>query len=121
MKKNSLLQNGYLVLILALTYIPIILTVIFSFNESKLTTNWTGLSLRWYRELLQDRDIIEALKNSLVLACLSCMAAVIIGTLGAFGMQKVKCRANNVIEYISTIPIMIPEIILGMVFWPYSL
>lgn len=116
MKRNSLGQKLYLGVILAVTYVPILLTVLYSFNESKLSTQWTGLSLRWYRELARDKDLMEALVNSLVLACLSCFSAVIIGTLGAVGMQKVKCRANGIVEYISTIPIMIPEIILGMVF-----
>lgn len=116
MKKNSLFAKGYLAFILLLTYVPIVLTIIFSFNEAKLTTSFTGFSLKWYEELFQDRDLMEALRNSLVLAALSCLLAVIIGTLGAFGMSKVKCRANGIVEYISTIPIMIPEIILGMVF-----
>ena len=116
MKKNSLVAKIYLAVILIVTYVPILLTVFYSFNESKLTVEFTGFSLKWYRELLRDRDLMEALRNSLVLAVLCCLLSVIIGTLGAFGMQKVKCRANTFIEYISTIPIMIPEIILGMVF-----
>ena len=116
MKKNSLVAKIYLAVILIVTYVPILLTVFYSFNESKVTVEFTGFSLKWYRELFRDRDLMEALRNSLVLAVLCCLLSVIIGTLGAFGMQKVKCRANTFIEYISTIPIMIPEIILGMVF-----
>lgn len=116
MKKISRFAKFYLFLILFLTYVPIILTIVFSFNEAKLTTSFTGLSLKWYEELFRDRDLKEALLNSLTLAAFSCLLAVIIGTLGAFGMQKVKCRANGLLEYISMLPIMIPEIILGMVF-----
>ncbi|MBO5291922.1 MAG: ABC transporter permease [Lachnospiraceae bacterium] len=116
MKKNTVWEKLYLAVILALTYVPIVLTVFYSFNEAKLTTSFTGFSLRWYRELMRDRDLMEALRNSLILAGLSCGLSVVIGTLGALGMQKVKCRANRIIEYISTLPIMIPEIILGMVF-----
>lgn len=116
MRKNGVTAKLYMAVILAITYIPILLTIVYSFNESKLTTKWTGFSLRWYQELARDGALMEALRNSIVLALLSCLAAGVIGTLGAYGMYKVKCRANSVVEYISTIPIMIPEIIMGMVF-----
>lgn len=99
-----------------LTYIPILLTVIYSFNESKISSVWGGFSLKWYKELFRDRDIREALVNSLILAVLSCILAVFIGTSGALGMYRKKNRMNDSIAYLSTIPIMIPEIILGMVF-----
>ncbi|QHQ60940.1 ABC transporter permease subunit [Anaerocolumna sedimenticola] len=116
MRNRTKLPIIYLTVFLIITYIPIILTVIYSFNESKITSVWGGWSLSWYQQLLHDRDIKEALINSLVLAFLSCMAAVFIGTLGAIGMTKIKRKANGFVEYFSMIPIMIPEIILGMVF-----
>ncbi|WMJ89901.1 ABC transporter permease [Anaerocolumna sp. MB42-C2] len=116
MKNRTKLPMLYLTIFLIITYIPIVLTVIYSFNESKITSIWGGWSLSWYQQLLRDRDIKEALLNSLVLACLSCLAAVFIGTLGAIGMTRIKRKANGFVEYFSMIPIMIPEIILGMVF-----
>lgn len=116
MKKKIRPSAIYLAVILFLTYVPIILTVVYSFNESKLTSVWEGLSLRWYRQLLSDRDLREALVNSLILAVTSCSAATVIGTTGAIGMKKVPLKTNGLIEYISTLPMMIPEIILGMVF-----
>lgn len=102
--------------ITAITYIPILLTVIYSFNESKITSVWEGFSLKWYAELFRDRDIREALINSLILAALSVTCSVIIGTMGALGMHQKKSRVNEALAYVSMIPIMIPEIILGMVF-----
>ncbi len=116
MKVKSRLPWIYMAIIVIITYIPIILTVVYSFNESKLTSVWAGFSLKWYEELLRDRDIKEALRNSLVLGALSCLAAVVIGTSGALGMDKCRNKLNGVVSYISLIPIMIPEIILGMVF-----
>lgn len=116
MKKPSVLARCYLGVLLFLTYVPIVLTVFYSFNESKLTTRFTGLSLKWYGALFADRDLGEALRNSLVLAAASCLLSVLIGTTGALGMRKVRCRANPVVAYLSMLPIMIPEIILGMVF-----
>ena len=67
----------YVALITVLTYIPILLTVVYSFNASKLTSVWEGFSLKWYRELFRDRDLGEALINSLILAVLSCAFAVL--------------------------------------------
>ena len=100
----------YVGIITAITYIPILLTVVYSFNASKLSSVWEGFSLKWYVELFQDRDIKEALINSLVLAVLSCLLAVFIGTAGALGMRKHKRKANDVISYLSMLPIMIPEL-----------
>ena len=106
----------YVALITILTYVPILLTIVYSFNESKLTTVWDGFSLKWYEELFRDREIREALVNSLILAVLSCLSAAVIGTTGALGMHRRKSRFNDAVASVSMIPIMIPEIILGMVF-----
>lgn len=116
MKKGNKFAGIYLGLILIIMYIPIILVVIYSFNESKISSVWDGFSLNWYRELFKDRSMFEALRNSIFLGVSSSLAAAVIGTLGAFGMSRTNLKANNVMEYISTLPIMIPEIILGMVF-----
>ena len=106
----------YMGLVLVIMYLPILLTVIYSFNESKISSVWGGFSLTWYRQLFRDEEMFRALWNSIVLAVCSCLLAAVLGTLGAFGMTKVKSRLNGPMEYLSTLPIMIPEIILGMVF-----
>ena len=98
-----------------LTYIPILLTVVYSFNASKLTSVWEGFSLKWYRELFRDRDLGEALINSLILAVSSCAVSAVIGTLGAVGISRIHWKTKGMLEYISILPLMIPEIILGMV------
>ncbi len=106
----------YVGFITVITYIPILLTVVYSFNESRLSSVWDGFSLKWYRELFADRDLREALINSLILAALSSVLAVVIGTSGAVGMHRRKSKVGEAVEYFSMLPIMIPEIILGMVF-----
>lgn len=116
MKMKSKAPWIYVAVITVITYIPILLTVIYSFNESKITSVWEGFSLKWYAELFRDDDMAEALLNSIVLAGLSCLSAVVIGTTGAIGMQRKANRFNGVVSYISLMPLMIPEIILGMVF-----
>lgn len=116
MKKSTKLKGFYVWLIIGIMYIPIALVIIYSFNESKLTSVWDGFSLKWYQELFADDDMLDALVNSIVLGVSSSLCAAVIGTLGAFGMTKVKLKANTAVEYIATLPLMIPEIILGMVF-----
>lgn len=110
------MPNLYLGAILLLAYLPLLLVMLYSFNAGRISSVWEGFSLYWYRELLRDRSIFEALRNSAVLALASSSAAAVIGTLGAVGMARTRLRANGVVEYLSTLPIMIPEIILGMVF-----
>lgn len=119
MKNNTKLANFYLGLILVLMYLPIIIVIIYSFNSSRISSVWGGFSLKWYEELLRDKSMFDAMANSLILASSSSILAAIIGTLAAVGMPKVNLRSKGVIEYISTLPIMIPEIILGMVFLTY--
>lgn len=115
MKKNSKFSRFYLGFIFLLMYLPIVVVVIFSFNESKLPVKFTGFSLKWYKELFHDTAMLEALGNSLILGVLSCLAAAVIGTLGAVGLSKIHWKTKGILEYISILPLMIPEIILGMV------
>lgn len=117
MKKRKIRPSYlFLGLVLAIMYLPILLLVIYSFNESKISSVWGGFSLKWYQQLFADEKMFEALLNSIVLGVSSSVCAAVIGTLGAFGMAKVKSRANTAVEYLATLPIMIPEIILAMVF-----
>lgn len=119
MKNRTKLPNLYLAVILILMYVPIALVILYSFNESKISSVWDGFSLKWYEELFQDTALFEALGNTILLGLLSSLCAGVIGTLGAFGMSRVKFRTKGAVEYISTLPIMIPEIILGMVFMAF--
>ncbi len=119
MKTKNRFPQLYLIFLLLVMYLPILLVVVYSFNDGRLSSVWEGFSLRWYRTLLRDAAVFEALGNSLVLASLSCLAAAVIGTLGAVGMHRLKSRTTGPMEYLSTLPIMIPEIILGMVFMAF--
>lgn len=116
MKRNGKLSKIYLGAVLFFMYLPIFFVIVFSFNDSKLTVSWEGFSLRWYEALLQNEGMLEALRNSLVLGVLSCFLAAVIGTLGAVGLSRIHWRSKGILEYVSILPLMIPEIILGMVF-----
>ena len=115
MKKSTKFEHFYMGLIFFLMYLPIAVVVIFSFNESRLPVELTGFSLKWYQELIHDSAMLEALVNSLVLGVLSCLVSAVIGTLGAVGLSRIHWKSKDALEYISILPLMIPEIILGMV------
>ncbi|MEW4413697.1 ABC transporter permease [Clostridium sp. AN503] len=118
-KKKLRLSSIYQAALLVLMYLPIVVVVVYSFNVSKNTTVWGGVTLDWYGKMMNNRGLLEALRNSLVLATLSSLLAGVIGTLGAVGMARVSFKSKGAVEYISTLPIMIPEIILGMVFMAF--
>ena len=105
----------YPIIMTALTYLPIIVVVVYSFNASKLTSQWGGFSLKWYDELSRDRDMLEALENSLFLASVSAILAALIATPAAIGMKRSNLPLRGLIEKTALLPLIIPEIILGMV------
>ncbi len=115
MKKNSKFAGFYLGLIFFLMYLPIGVVVVFSFNESKLPVRFTSFSTQWYEKLFHNSAMLEALCNSLILGVLSCLISAVIGTLGAVGLSRIHWKTKGVMEYISILPLMTPEIILGMV------
>ena len=115
MKRSTRFEKIYLGIIFFLMYLPVAVVIIFSFNESKLPVRLTGFSLQWYEKLFADSAMMEALVNSLILGVASCAVSAIIGTLGAVGLSRIHWKTKGVLEYISILPLMIPEIILGMV------
>lgn len=119
MKQKFRISSVYLALVLILIYLPIVLVILYSFNESKISSVWSGFSLKWYEELFSDKALFEALWNSIVLGLASSCAAAVIGTLGAVGFTRVKARTKGAMEYLSMLPMMTPEIILAMVFMAF--
>ena len=116
MKKRFLFPEIYLIAVTVIMYLPILFVMIYSVNLSKISSVWTGFSMKWYQELFRDRNIGKALVNSLILGAISSLAAAVIGTLGAIGTTRTSFRGKGVMEYIATLPMMTPEIILGMIF-----
>ncbi len=115
MKKNKWASKLFVFLVLLFNYLPIFVVVIYSFNASKYG-NWAGFSLEWYEKLFKNAQILRSLKNSLFLAVSSCALSILIGTAGAVGMAKSRFRTQNLLENVSMIPMMLPEIILGMAY-----
>lgn len=118
-KRRISFSTVYLALGLVIIYLPIALVILYSFNESKLSSVWGGFSLKWYRTLFADKAMFQALGNSLILGLSASLAAGVVGTLGAVGFDRVRPRSRRVIEYLTSLPLMTPEIILGMVFMAF--
>ena len=105
----------YVVLILALLYIPIGVLILFSFNSTANTGQMTGLSLYWYKELFSSPDTFVALKNTLVLALSAATISTVIGTAAAVGISKMKNKyIKEGIISITNIPMMNPDIVTGI-------
>lgn len=107
------LQRLYLYLILLFLYAPIIVLIIYSFNESKYRV-WTGFSFKWYIELFQDSQIMAALSNTLIVAVVAAILSTIIGTMSAIGINSLKKWQKTTILDINMLPVLNPDIVTGI-------
>ena len=115
-RRGFRISHIYIGLILIIMYMPIIFVVAYSFNSGRVNSVWSGFSLEWYGELFRDRSMFEALRNSFTLGAMSSVTAGAVGTLSAYGLSRAKIVGGGMVSYMATLPIMAPEIILGMVF-----
>ncbi|HHU77508.1 MAG: ABC transporter permease [Caldicoprobacterales bacterium] len=108
------LKKTYVFLIFAFLYAPILVLIVFSFNESKSRGNWEGLTLKWYRELFQDRQIMSALYYTLLIAILSSVIATVIGLVASIGIFHMKKLPQSMVLNLNYIPILNPDIVTGI-------
>jgi spermidine/putrescine transport system permease protein len=95
-------------------YLPIIILVVFSFNAQRLNLTWEGFTWHWYEVLFSDAKVAYATRNTLTVALLSTIAATAIGTLAALALHRYKFRLHGFSETSLYIPIVIPEIVMGI-------
>mgnify|MGYP002557955479 CR=1 FL=1 len=110
-RNNKFFSMLYVVLCLAFFYLPILVTMIFSFNSSKSLTRFTGFSLRWYQELLGNGEVIKAVYVSVTIAIIATIVSTILGTITAIGLSKSKKVIKELLLNINNIPILNPEIV----------
>jgi len=101
-------------LVFAFLYLPIAIVVLFSFNISKRNILFEGFTLDWYSVMAQNDALLQAFANTLIVASCSTLIATMIGTLTAVGMFRYKFRGKGVIDALLYIPVVIPEIVLGI-------
>lgn len=108
---NSSLWIGFA---LAFLYLPLVIMAIFSFNDSKSLSSWSGFSLRWYQELFVNQQMIDAIVVSVSIAILSTVISTILGTITAIGISKSKPVLRKVVLQVNNLPIMNPDIVTGI-------
>ncbi len=115
MKKYA--SRIYLSIIFAILYIPIFTLILFSFNSSESTANFTGLGFDWYIKLFSDETAFIALRNTLILAVSSALLSTIIGTAAAEGIYRMRSKwIKSTVTSVTNIPMMNPDIVTGVSF-----
>ena len=111
---RKFIKNFYLVLILLFTYVPILVMVVLSFNASKSRVNFTGFSLKWYVQMFSDRNIVAAFQNTMLIAFLSSIIAVVIGTMAAVAISNMSKSARNIYMSVTNIPMLNADVATGI-------
>lgn len=100
--------------IFAFLYLPILILIIYSFNENKIVGVWTGFSLNWYRELFQDAALLNSLQISLWIAFWSTIISTILGTLAAIVLERFRFWGKLTYDAVLYLPIIIPDIVMAL-------
>lgn len=95
-------------------HLPILVLVVFSFNDSKFSVDWQGFTLNWYYRLLERPDIMRGLRASLIVGVVSTIVSAILGTLLALGLARHRFRGRTALEGFLYVPIVTPEIVVGI-------
>ncbi len=107
-------KKAYLGLILLFLYTPIVVLIMQSFNAGKSRAKWEGFSFRWYTELFHDQAIMKALYVTLTVAVIAAIAATVLGTLAAIGIQAMRKRPQAVMMTLTNLPMTMPDIVTGI-------
>lgn len=108
------LRRIYIGLIMAFLYAPIVLLILYSFNNSKSRANWGGFTLKWYRELFQDQQIISALGTTLSIGFLAAVISTVLGTFGAIALYQMKRGPRQAMLSVVNLPMLNSEVVTGV-------
>ncbi len=106
--------TAFAVLIYAFLFAPIVVLIIFSFNNSRRTFIWRGFTLDWYPRLFENADLLEALRITMVVAVIAVLCATILGSLLGLGLARLRFRGSGSTETLILLPMVTPEIIMGI-------
>lgn len=108
------LGNLYAMIVFAFIYLPIVVMIIFSFNDQRNNYYWDGFTLEWYEYLFTQSDLLQYLINSLIVAVVATAISLVVGVLGAMGLMRFEFKLKQTINNSLYIPIVIPEVVLGI-------
>ena len=114
MKNKTGFRTFYLSLFFVILYVPVLSVILYSFNQSSSTAQWTGFTLDWYRDLFNDRVVVDALKVSIQVAALTSIFSAIVGTSSAIVSIYVSKSMEKTINAMMILPLLIPEVALGV-------
>ena len=104
----------YMAMIYGFLYLPIAVLVIYSFNNTRYSSNWQGFTLKWYAKLIYDRMLLESLGNSLLVALLSSLVATAIGTVAAVAFHRYRFPGRKLLYGLLYVVMMSPDIVMGI-------
>ncbi|WP_147590257.1 extracellular solute-binding protein [Thomasclavelia saccharogumia] len=113
-KQRRFPSSLWIVFALAFLYLPLVIMAVFSFNDSKSLSSWSGFSLRWYQELFVNQQMIDAIIVSVSIAILSTVVSTVLGTITAIGISKSKPILRKIVLQVNNLPIMNPDIVTGI-------
>ena len=113
-KRNSAFNRLFMALVFLFLYAPILLLIVFSFNEGNSNVVWTGFSLHWYKELFHDRLIMRSVYTTLMVSLLATVIATVAGTFASIGFYAMRRRIREPLNTISNIPMMNADIVTGV-------
>lgn len=108
---RKIIDRLYLILIFIFLYAPIVVLIVFSFNDSKLRGKWAGFTLRWYKELISNPEILKALYSTLVIAIVATIVSTILGTVAAIGINELRGFKKKAILDVNYLPVLNPDIV----------
>lgn len=109
MVKNS--KRLYIILMLLFLYAPIIVLMVYSFNDSRMMGGWSGFTFKWYKELFNEQEVLMALNNTIVIAVVSTIISTIIGVFAAYGIYNMRKGPKKTILNLNYLPVMNPDIV----------
>lgn len=108
---RKLIERIYIALVFMFLYAPIVVMIVFSFNDSKLRGSWAGFTTKWYVELFENPEIISSVRTTLIVAVIATIVASFIGTLSAIGISELAGKRKSMILNVNYLPILNPDII----------
>ena len=110
-KKNSVASKIILILTMLFFYLPILYIIVFSFNDSRSLTKFSGFSLRWYEKMFADSTMMEAVLDTVIIALIATVVSTVVGTITAIGLSKSRKVVQKMVERINDLPVMNPDIV----------
>ena len=110
-KKTSVGSKIILTLTMLFFYLPILYIIVFSFNDSRSLTKFSGFSLRWYEKMFADSTMMEAVLYTVIIAVIATVVATVVGTITAIGLSKSRKVVQEMVERINDLPVMNPDIV----------